>query len=200
MKSDQSSAASPGQFQTIKDVEAAAKGRMEKVISDFQHQMTTLRTGRASVHLLDGVTVEAYGSPMPISHLATLHAPEPTMITVQPYDASQIGPIEKAIRSADLGLNPSNDGKLIRVPVPALTEERRKEMVKHLHVMVEEHRVAVRNIRRDANDQFKKMLKDKLISEDEDRRGHDDVQKMTDAHITKLEDLAKIKEKEVMEI
>ncbi|HAX41062.1 MAG: ribosome recycling factor [Bryobacteraceae bacterium] len=200
MKSDQSSAASSGQFQTIKDVEAAAKGRMEKVISDFQHQMTTLRTGRASVHLLDGVTVEAYGSPMPISHLATLHAPEPTMITVQPYDASQIGPIEKAIRSADLGLNPSNDGKLIRVPVPALTEERRKEMVKHLHVMVEEHRVAVRNIRRDANDQFKKMLKDKLISEDEDRRGHDDVQKMTDAHITKLEDLAKIKEKEVMEI
>lgn len=195
MKSDQSSAASSGQFQTIKDVEAAAKGRMEKVISDFQHQMTTLRTGRASVHLLDGVTVEAYGSPMPISHLATLHAPEPTMITVQPYDASQIGPIEKAIRSADLGLNPSNDGKLIRVPVPALTEERRKEMVKHLHVMVEEHRVAVRNIRRDANDQFKKMLKDKLISEDEDRRGHDDVQKMTDAHITKLEDLAKIKER-----
>jgi ribosome recycling factor len=200
MKSDQSSAASSGQFQTIKDVETAAKGRMEKVISDFQHQMTTLRTGRASVHLLDGVTVEAYGSPMPISHLATLHAPEPTMITVQPYDASQIGPIEKAIRSADLGLNPSNDGKLIRVPVPALTEERRKEMVKHLHVMVEDHRVAVRNIRRDANDQFKKMLKDKLISEDDDRRGHDDVQKMTDAHITKLEDLAKIKEKEVMEI
>jgi ribosome recycling factor len=200
MKSDQSSAASSGQFQTIRDVETAAKGRMEKVISDFQNQMTTLRTGRASVHLLDGVTVEAYGSPMPISHLATLHAPEPTMITVQPYDGSQIGPIEKAIRSADLGLNPSNDGKLIRVPVPALTEERRKEMVKHLHVMVEEHRVAVRNIRRDANDQFKKMLKDKLISEDDDRRGHDDVQKMTDAHITKLEDLAKIKEKEVMEI
>jgi ribosome recycling factor len=200
MKSDQSSSASSGQFQTIKDVETVAKGRMEKVISDFQHQMTTLRTGRASVHLLDGVTVEAYGSPMPISHLATLHAPEPTMITVQPYDGSQIGPIEKAIRSADLGLNPSNDGKLIRVPVPALTEERRKEMVKHLHVMVEEHRVAVRNIRRDANDQFKKMLKDKLISEDDDRRGHDDVQKMTDAHVTKLEDLAKIKEKEVMEI
>jgi ribosome recycling factor len=200
MKSDQSSAASSGQFQTIKDVETAAKSRMEKVISDFQNQMTTLRTGRASVHLLDGVTVEAYGSPMPISHLATLHAPEPTMITVQPYDGSQIGPIEKAIRSADLGLNPSNDGKLIRVPVPALTEERRKEMVKHLHVMVEEHRVAVRNIRRDANDQFKKMLKDKLISEDDDRRGHDDVQKMTDAHITRLEDLAKIKEKEVMEI
>ena len=200
MKSDQSSSASSGQFQTIKDVETVAKGRMEKVISDFQHQMTTLRTGRASVHLLDGVTVEAYGSPMPISHLATLHAPEPTMITVQPYDGSQIGPIEKAIRSADLGLNPSNDGKLIRVPVPALTEERRKEMVKHLHVMVEEHRVAVRNIRRDANDQFKKMLKDKQISEDDDRRGHDDVQKMTDAHVTKLEDLAKIKEKEVMEI
>jgi ribosome recycling factor len=199
MKSDQTSAPS-NQFQTAKDVESAAKGRMEKVIEDFQHQMTSLRTGRASVHLLDGVTVEAYGSPMPINHLATLHAPEPTLITVQPYDASQIGAIEKAIRAADLGLNPSNDGKLIRVPVPALTEERRKEMVKHLYGMAEDHRVAVRNIRRDANDQVKKLLKDKLISEDDDRRSHDDIQKMTDAFIAKIEELSKLKEKEVMEI
>ncbi len=200
MKSDPASAAASGQFQSVSDVEKAAKTRMEKSISDFQHQMTSLRTGRASVHLLDGVTVEAYGSPMPLNHLATLHAPEPTLITVQPYDSSQIGAIEKAIRSADLGLNPSNDGKLIRVPVPALTEERRKEMVKHLHVMAEDHRVAVRNIRRDANDQIKKLLKDKLISEDDDRRGHENVQKMTDAHIVKIEELAKLKEKEVMEI
>lgn len=199
MKSDQTSAAA-NQFQTAKDVESAAKSRMEKVIADFQHQMTSLRTGRASVHLLDGVTVEAYGSPMPINHLATLHAPEPTLITVQPYDASQIGAIEKAIRSADLGLNPSNDGKLIRVPVPALTEERRKEMVKHLHGMAEDHRVAIRNIRRDANEQVKKLVKDKLISEDDDRRSHDDIQKMTDAHITRIEELSKLKEKEVMEI
>lgn len=200
MKSDQKSAASSGQFQSVKEVETAAKSRMEKVITDFQHQMATLRTGRASVHLLDSVTVEAYGSPMPLNHLATLHVPEPTLITVQPYDVSQIGAIEKAIRSADLGLNPSNDGKVIRVPVPALTEERRKEMVKHLHNMVEDHRIATRNIRRDANDQVKKLLKDKLISEDEDRRSHDEIQKMTDGHITKLEDLSKLKEKEVMEI
>jgi ribosome recycling factor len=200
MKSDQASAASSGQYQTVKDVETAAKSRMDKVISDFQHQMATLRTGRASVHLLDGVTVEAYGSPMPINHLATLHAPEPTLITVQPYDVSQIGAIEKAIRAADLGLNPSNDGKLIRVPVPALTEERRKEMVKHLHNMAEDHRVAVRNIRRDANDNVKKLLKDKLISEDDDRRSHDEIQKMTDAHIARIEELSKLKEKEIMEI
>jgi ribosome recycling factor len=199
MKSDQSSAAHQISFRRSKDVESAAKGRMEKVIEDFQHQMTSLRTGRASVHLLDGVTVEAYGSPMPINHLATLHAPEPTLITVQPYDGSQIGPIEKAIRSADLGLNPSNDGKLIRVPVPALTEERRKEMVKHLHVMAEDHRVAVRNIRRDANDQVKKMLKDKLISEDDDRRARRHPEDDRRAH-HQDRGLAKLKEKEVMEI
>jgi ribosome recycling factor len=200
MKSDPASAASSNAFQSTSDVEKAARARMDKAIADFQHQMTTLRTGRASVHLLDGVTVEAYGSPMPLNHLATLHAPEPTLITVQPYDNSQIGAIEKAIRSADLGLNPSNDGKLIRVPVPALTEERRKEMVKHLHVMAEDHRIGIRNIRRDANDQIKKLLKDKLISEDDDRRGHDEIQKITDAHISRIEELTKTKEKEVMEI
>jgi ribosome recycling factor len=200
MKPGQPSSAPAGQFQSMKDVENAAKARMEKVISDLQHHMATVRTGRASVNLLDGVTVEAYGSPMPINHVATLHVPEPTMITVQPYDVSQIGAIEKAIRSADLGLNPSNDGKIIRVPIPALTEERRKEMVKHIHHMVEDHRVAIRNVRRDSNESLKKLLKDKLISEDDDRRGHDEVQKMTDAMIGKLDALAKAKEKEVMEI
>lgn len=200
MKPGQPNSAPAGQFQSLKDVENAAKARMEKVISDLQHHMSTVRTGRASVNLLDGVTVEAYGSQMPINHVATLHVPEPTMITVQPYDVSQIGAIEKAIRSADLGLNPSNDGKVIRVPIPALTEERRKEMVKHIHHMVEDHRVAVRNVRRDSNESLKKLLKDKLISEDDDRRGHDEVQKMTDAMIGKLDALAKAKEKEVMEI
>jgi ribosome recycling factor len=200
MKPGQPNSAPAGQFQSLKDVENAAKARMEKVISDLQHHMATVRTGRASVNLLDGVTVEAYGSQMPLNHVATLHVPEPTMITVQPYDVSQIGAIEKAIRSADLGLNPSNDGKVIRVPIPALTEERRKEMVKHIHHMVEDHRVAVRNVRRDSNESLKKLLKDKLISEDDDRRGHDEVQKMTDAMIGKLDALAKAKEKEVMEI
>ncbi len=200
MKQGQPTAAASGQFQTVKDVENAAKGRMEKVISGLQHQMASIRTGRASVNLLDGITVEAYGSPMPLNHVATLHVPEPTLITLQPYDASQIGVIEKAIRSSDLGLNPSNDGKLIRVPVPALTEERRKEMVKHLHHMAEDHRVHARNVRRDSNESLKKLLKDKLISEDDDRRGHDEIQKMTDGCIAKIDGLAKDKEKELMQV
>ncbi len=200
MKPGNQPAQPAGQFQSVKDVEANAKSRMEKVIADFQHEMSTIRTGRASVNLLDGVTVEAYGSPMPINHVATLHVPEPSLITVQPYDMSQIGPIEKAIRASDLGLNPSNDGKIIRIPIPMLTEERRKEMVKRLHHVAEDHRVAVRNIRRDSNDQCKKLLKDKLISEDEDRRAHDEIQKMTDSYIAKVDQLAKAKEKDILEV
>ncbi|MBA3973006.1 MAG: ribosome recycling factor [Candidatus Solibacter sp.] len=199
MKSEHPQAGS-SPFATVAEVEKSAETRMEKVIADLQHAMASVRTGRASIHLLDGVTVEAYGSPMPLNHVATLHVPEPALITLQPYDSSQINAIEKAIRSANLGLNPSNDGKLIRVPVPALTEERRKEMAKHLHHMAEDHRVAIRNIRRDSNEALKKMLKDKLISEDDDRRSHDSVQKLTDAFITKLDNAAKAKEKEVMEI
>jgi ribosome recycling factor len=199
MKSDQSQPVS-SPFASVAEVEKAAISRMEKVISDLQNNMASVRTGRASIHLLDGVTVDAYGSPMPLNHVATLHVPEPTLITLQPYDSSQINAIEKAIRSADLGLNPSNDGKLIRVPVPALTEERRKEMVKHLHHMAEDHRVTVRNVRRDLNDAVKKMLKDKLISEDDDRRTHDTIQKHTDAFVAKVDSAVKVKEKEVMEI
>lgn len=199
MKSDQSQPVS-SPFATVAEVEKAASLRMEKVISDLQNNMASVRTGRASIHLLDGVTVEAYGSPMPLNHVATLHVPEPTLITLQPYDSSQINAIEKAIRSADLGLNPSNDGKLIRVPVPALTEERRKEMVKYLHHIAEDHRVSIRNVRRDLNDALKKMLKDKLISEDDDRRGHEIIQKQTDAFIAKVDSAVKAKEKEVMEI
>lgn len=200
MKPGNQPAQPAGQFQSVKDVEANAKSRMERAVTDLQHEMSTIRTGRASVNLLDGVTVEAYGSPMPINHVATLHVPEPSLITVQPYDMSQIGAIEKAIRSSDLGLNPSNDGKLIRVPIPMLTEERRKEMVKRLHHMAEDHRVAIRNIRRDSNEACKKLLKDKLISEDDDRRAHDEIQKMTDAYIVKVDQLSKAKEKDILEV
>lgn len=200
MKPGQPTAAASSQFQTVKDVDNSAKSRMEKVISGLQHQMASIRTGRASVNLLDGISVEAYGSPTPLNHVATLHVPEPTLITLQPYDASQIGIIEKAIRASDLGLNPSNDGKLIRVPVPALTEERRKDMVKQIHHMAEDHRVYARNVRRESNESLKKLLKDKLISEDDDRRGHDEIQKMTDACIAKIDALAKDKEKELMQV
>lgn len=187
-------------FQNIKDVENHAKGRMEKVLADMQHDIASVRTGRASINLLEPVQVEAYGSMMPINHVATLHVPEPAMITVQPFDNSQIGAIEKAIRNAGLGLNPSNDGKLIRIPIPALNEERRKELAKKLHTMAEDHRVALRNVRRDANESVKKLLKDKLISEDEDRRAHDEIQKMTDGNIAKLDAAMKAKEKEILEV
>ena len=187
-------------FQNTKEVEAHAKGRMEKVVADLQHETTTIRTGRASVNMLEPVHVEAYGSQMPLNHVATLHVPEPALITVQPFDNSQIGAIEKAIRNANLGLNPSNDGKLIRIPVPPLNEERRKQLVKQLHGMAEDHRVALRNIRRDANESVKKLLKDKLISEDDDRRAHDEIQKMTDVHMGKIDALAKAKEKDILEV
>lgn len=187
-------------FQNTKEVEAHAKSRMEKVLADLQHDMTAIRTGRASINMLEPVQIEAYGSMMPINHVATLHVPEPAMITVQPFDNSQIGLIEKAIRNAGLGLNPSNDGKLIRIPIPPLNEERRKELVKKLHGIAEDHRVAVRNIRRDGNESVKKLLKDKLISEDEDRRAHDEIQKLTDIHMGKVDALAKAKEKDILDV
>jgi ribosome recycling factor len=199
MKPGQTSAPA-GQFQNVKDVESSAKTRMEKVIGDLQHAMASVRTGRANVGIFEGINVEAYGSPMPINHVATLHVPEAALITVQPFDVSLIGAIEKAIRSSDLGLNPSNDGKLIRVPIPTLTEERRREMVKHLHQVTEDHRVAARNVRRDSNESLKKLLKDKLISEDEERRALDDVQKMTDGCIAKIDQLSAAKEKEIMQV
>ncbi|MBS1829322.1 MAG: ribosome recycling factor [Acidobacteria bacterium] len=185
---------------SLKELEAGAKSRMEKVIADLMHSMSNIRTGRASVNLLDGIKVEYYGTPTPINQLANLHVPEPAMITVQPWDASTIGPIEKAIRSSDLGLNPMNDGKVIRVPIPPLTQDRRKELVKHLHNIAEDHRVALRNIRRDANDAVKKLLKDKAISEDEERRAHDEIQKLTDAEIKKLDAASLAKEKEILEL
>jgi ribosome recycling factor len=185
---------------TVKEIEASTKQRMEKALSDLQHAMATVRTGRASVNLFDNVRVDYYGTPTPINQVANLHVPEPGMITVQPWDASQIGPIEKAIRVADLGVNPSNDGKIIRIPIPPLNEERRKDLAKKLHVLAEDHRVAIRNIRRDANEHIKRLAKDKKIAEDEDRRGHEETQKLTDAYMLKLDQAAKAKEKEIMEI
>jgi ribosome recycling factor len=187
-------------FQNIKEIELHGKSRMDKVLSDLQHEMAGVRTGRASMGLLDNVRAEAYGTPMPLNQLATLHVPDATMITVQPFDVSQIGAIEKAIRGADLGLNPSNDGKMIRVPIPSLTEERRKDLVKKVHHIAEDHRVALRNVRRDSNEHIKKLLKDKLISEDEERRALDETQKLTDNYIQRLDQAVKTKEKEVLEI
>src|ERR1700758_847751 len=188
-------AAVPG----LKETYMQLKTRMDKAVEDFRKALVGTRTGRASVHMLDSVIVEAYGAQMPLNQVATVHAPEAQLITVQPYDPSQLGAIEKAIRGADLGLNPMNDGKIIRVPVPPLTEERRREMVKHLHRVLEEHRTAVRNIRRDGNEAIRKALKDKKITEDQEKRSLDEIQKLTDDEIKKMDEMSKAKEKEVLE-
>jgi ribosome recycling factor len=184
----------------LKDTYIQLKTRMDKAVEDFRREMGATRTGRASVRMLDTVSVDYYGSQMPLNQIAQVHAPEPQLITVQPFDPSSLAEIEKAIRTADLGLNPMNDGKMIRVPVPPLTEERRKEMVKHLHKILEEHRTAIRNVRRDGNDAIKKAMKDKKIAEDDEKRALEEIQKLTDDEIRKMEDLSKGKEKEVMEI
>jgi ribosome recycling factor len=200
MKTESTAAAAGNTFKSVKEVEANAKSRMEKGLTDLQHAMASIRTGRASVSIFDNLKVDYYGTPTPLNQLANLHVPEPTMITIQPWDVSQIGAIDKAIRGSDLGLNPANDGKILRVPIPPLTEERRKEIVKRLHHVAEDHRVALRNIRRDANEHLKKLLKDKAISEDEERRALDEVQKMTDAQIARIDTAAKAKEKEILDI
>ena len=183
----------------LKETYVQLKSRMDKAVEDFRREMAATRTGRANVHMLDTVSVDYYGTMMPLNQIATVHAPEPQMITVQPFDPSAMQNIEKAIRTADLGLNPMNDGKLIRVPVPPLTEERRKDMVKHLHRILEDHRTAVRNIRRDGNEAIKKAAKDKKITEDDEKRALDEIQKLTDDEIKKMEDMSKAKEKEVLE-
>jgi ribosome recycling factor len=201
MKPEQTTPAAGGSiFKNVKEVEANARTRMEKVLGDLQHDIGTIRTGRASISIFDNIKADYYGTPTPLNQIANLHVPEPSLITIQPWDTSQINSIEKAIRNADMGLNPANDGKLIRVPIPPLTEERRKDIVKRLHGIAEDHRVAMRNIRRDANEHLKKILKDKLISEDEERRALDEVQKMTDGNIQKLDAVSKAKEKEILEI
>src|SRR5450631_44327 len=189
-------AALPG----LKETYITLKARMDKAVDDFRKAMAATRTGRASVHMLDSVSVDYYGSQMPLNQIAQVHASEAQLLTVQPFDPTSLPAIEKAIRTAELGLNPMNDGKIIRVPVPPLTEERRKDMVKHLNKMLEEHRTAVRNIRRDGNEAIKKAMKDKKITEDDEKRAMDEIQKLTDDEIKKMEEMSKGKEKEVMEI
>jgi len=184
----------------IRETIAQARIRMGKALEDFRHDLAGLRTGRASTALLETIKVDYYGAPTPLNQVATLGVPEPTMLTVQPWDASLVGAIDKAIRASDLGLNPVNDGKVLRVPIPVLTEERRKDLVKHVHKVLENHRTAVRNIRRDSNEEMKKLLKDKKISEDDEKRGLEDMQKLTDEFIGKIEALELAKEKEILEL
>jgi ribosome recycling factor len=182
------------------DVIKEARPRMDAVIEDFRRKLATVRTGRAAVSLLDSVMVDYYGTMTPLNQMASVHAPEPALLTVQPWDQTQVPTIEKAIRTADLGLNPSNDGKLVRIPVPPLTEERRKQLAKQVHEIAEDHRTATRNIRRDANERLKKMLKDKEISEDNERDGLEEVQKLTNTYTGKIDELAKSKEHEITSV
>jgi ribosome recycling factor len=179
---------------------AQIRRRMEKAVEDLRGELSAIRTGRASISILDHIQVDYYGTPTPINQVAQLAAPDATLITVQPYDVSLVGPIEKSIRASDLGLNPSNDGRIVRIPIPPLTEERRKNLAKHVNKVLEEHRTAVRNIRRDGNDHMKKMLKDKAISEDDEKKALEEIQKLTDDYIRKLEEAAKHKEAEIMKV
>jgi len=183
-----------------KDVIKDARTRMEGAVDDFRRKIAAIRTGRAAVSLLDPVMVDYYGTPTPLNQMASVHAPEPQMLTVQPWDQTQIGAIEKAIRAADLGLNPSNDGKLVRVPVPALTEERRRQLAKQIHDVAEDHRTAIRNVRRDGNVRLKRMLKEKAISEDAERNALEEMQKFTNTYIGKIDELSKSKEHEIMSV
>jgi len=183
-----------------KDVIKETRPRMEGAVEDLRRKLATVRTGRAAVSLLDSVMVDYYGTPTPLNQMASVHAPEPNMLTVQPWDATQLKAVETAIRNSDLGLNPSNDGKMVRVPVPPLTEERRKQLARQVHEIAEEHRTAVRIVRRDANDRLKKMLKDKQISEDAERDGLEEVQKLTNTYIAKVDELAKNKEQEILSV
>src|SRR5215211_9203134 len=185
---------------SVETVTKETKPKMELVIEDFKRKLANVRTGRATVGLLDSVTVDYYGVSTPLSQMASINVPEPQTLVVQPWDASQLGAIEKAITAANLGMNPSNDGKIIRLPIPALNEERRKQLAKQVHEIAEEHKVAVRNIRHAANDALKKMLKDKVVSEDEERSGLDEVQKLTNSYVSKLDELARHKEQDIMSV
>jgi ribosome recycling factor len=185
---------------SVDDLIKDTKPKMEAVVDDLKRKLSNIRTGRAAVGLLDGINVDYYGVPTPLSQMASVNAPEPQMLTVQPWDTTQISAIEKAINSANLGLNPSNDGKMIRLPIPPLTEERRKQMAKQAHEAAEEHKIAVRAVRHAANDNLKKMAKDKSISEDDERFGLDEVQKLTNTYTGKIDELAKNKEHEIMSV
>ncbi len=182
----------------LKSLNAEVKKRMAGAIEHLRHELAGVRTGRASTGILDPVHVEAYGTRMPLNQVASLSVPEPTMIVAQPFDPTLMGAIEKAIRSSDLGLNPNNDGKVIRIPVPALTDDRRKELSRHVHKMAEEVRNSIRTVRRDANDRLKKLAKDKKVSEDEEKRGLDEVQKITDLEIKQVDDLQAKKDAELL--
>jgi ribosome recycling factor len=182
----------------VKGLQSEVKKRMEAVLEHVRRELAGVRTGRASVNLLDSVQVEAWGSMMPLNQVASLSVPESTMIVATPYDPSHMGAIEKAIRAANLGLNPSNDGKVIRIPLPALNDDRRKELSKLVHKQAEEGRNSIRQVRREANDRLKKLLKDHAISEDDERRGLEDVQKITDQHIGTIDDMQKKKDAELL--
>lgn len=184
----------------LKEVHSELKSRMEKSVEDFRANLASARTGRANVHMLDQIRVDYYGTDTPVSQMGQISAPEPTLILVQPYDVSMVAAIEKAIRTSGTGLNPMTDGKVIRVPVPPMTEERRRDVVKQLNKTLEDHKTAIRNIRRDGNDQIKRAAKDKLISADDEKRASDEVQQLTDAEIRRIEDLFRAKEKEVMTV
>ncbi|MGH9359636.1 MAG: ribosome recycling factor [Terriglobia bacterium] len=184
----------------VKETLAQARSRMAKSAEDLQHELGSVRTGRASASLLEHIKVDYYGAPTPLNQAATLGVPDPTLITVQPWDPGLLAAIEKAIRSSDLGVNPMSDGKILRVPIPPLTEERRKELVKRVHAILEKHRLTVRNVRRDANEALKKSLKEKQISEDDERRGVEEVQKLTDEFIGKLDAQGKSKEQDILKL
>ncbi len=187
-------------FANTRDALAAAKTRMEKAVDDFRKELATVRTGRANTSLLDSIRVDYHGTPMPVNQLGTVTTPDATMIVVSPWDPTVVPLIDKAIRTSDLGLNPTNDGKVVRVPIPSLTEERRKEIVKHLHKVLENHRTAVRNVRRDLKEAIEKLEKDKKISEDEKKRGLEELEKVSHAETKKIEDLSAAKEKEIMSL
>jgi len=185
---------------TEKEIKAQADKRMTASVADAKNKLATVRTGRASLAIFSGVTVDYYGTPTPLNQVAKLSIPEPTLVVAQPFDPSTLQAIEKAIQTADLGLNPSNDGKLIRIPIPPLTEERRKQLVKRVRAMGEDSKTAVRQIRRDANEEIKSLEKESSISEDDAHRSLDEIQKLTDKHTGAIDDLCKNKETELMEI
>ena len=184
----------------LKDLSTDLKRRMDQAVATFQANLASTRTGRASVHMLDQVKADYYGTPTPISQMAQVSTPEAQLILISPYDPSALKEIEKALRTSDLGFNPQTDGKVIRVPIPPMTEERRRDVVKHLNKVLEEHRTAIRNVRRDGNDVLKKLAKEKKISEDEEKRALEEVQKMTDGEIRRMEELSQKKEAEVMQV
>lgn len=187
-------------IEALKGVHATLKTRMEKTVDDFRAHLGSIRTGRASIHMLDGIRVEQYGQEVPLSQVGTLKAPEAQLLVVEPWDKTVLGAIEKAIRNSNGGFNPMNDGKIVRIPIPPMTEERRKEAVKQLSGSVEDHKTSIRNIRREGNEQVKKAAKDKLISSDDEKKANEEIQALTDSEIKRIEELFKAKEKEVMTI